>query len=123
MNILNAILSKIIPSAAQPSPGMTQPSPLIPTNPAMPLPEVDVSDVVNSLAKGRMDNLNWKSSIVDLLKVLDMDSSLHARRELAQELQYKGDTSDSAALNIWLHKEVMRKLAENGGKIPDDLKH
>jgi hypothetical protein len=58
-----------------------------------------------------------------LMKVLELDSSLSARKQLAQELHYTGDTNDSAAMNIWLHKQVMTKLAENGGKVPDDLKH
>jgi Domain of unknown function (DUF3597) len=57
------------------------------------------------------------------MKLLDLDSSLSARKQLAQELHYTGDTDDTAAMNIWLHKQVMRKLAENGGKVPDDLKH
>jgi hypothetical protein len=56
------------------------------------------------------------------MKLLDLDSGLNARKELAQELQYSGDMNDSAAMNIWLHKQVMQKLAENGGKVPDDLK-
>ncbi|HBI67994.1 MAG TPA: DUF3597 domain-containing protein, partial [Massilia sp.] len=61
------------------------------------------------------------TSIVDLMKLLDLDSSLAARKELAAELHYTGDTSDSASMNIWLHKQVMKKLAENGGKVPSDL--
>jgi Domain of unknown function (DUF3597) len=79
--------------------------------------------VVTRLAAQKKEKLDWRRSIVDLMKVLDLDSSLSARKELAQELHYTGDTSDSAAMNIWLHKQVMRKLAENGGKVPDDLKH
>ena len=66
--------------------------------------------------------MNWRTSIVDLLKLLDLDSSLAARKELAQELHYTGDTGDSAAMNIWLHKQVMHKLEENGGKVPAELK-
>jgi len=66
--------------------------------------------------------LNWRTSIVDLLKLLGLDSSLAARKELASELHYTGSTEDSAAMNMWLHKQVMQKLAENGGKVPDDLK-
>lgn len=84
---------------------------------------VDVEAVVTRLAAQKKEKLDWRRSIVDLMKVLDLDSSLSARKELAQELHYTGDTSDSAAMNIWLHKQVMRKLAENGGKVPDDLKH
>jgi hypothetical protein len=67
--------------------------------------------------------LNWRTSIVDLLKLLGLDSGLDARKELAAELNYQGNMEDSAAMNIWLHKQVMQKLAENGGKVPDDLKH
>jgi hypothetical protein len=67
--------------------------------------------------------LNWRTSIVDLLKLLGLDSSLDARKELASELRYSGNTEDSSAMNIWLHREVMKKLAENGGKVPDALKN
>ena len=68
-------------------------------------------------------NYNWKQSIVDLMKLLDLDSSLNARKELAKELGYTGDTNDSASMNIWLHKQVMAKLAANGGKLPPEIKH
>ncbi|MBV8848489.1 MAG: DUF3597 domain-containing protein [Methylobacteriaceae bacterium] len=84
---------------------------------------VDVAAVLNGLAAKNSQKLDWKHSIVDMMKLLDMDSSLTARKELAKELHYSGDTNDSAAMNIWLHKQVMQKLAENGGKVPDDLKH
>ena len=67
-------------------------------------------------------NLNWRTSIVDLMKLCGLDSSLAARKELASELDFSGDTNDSASMNIWLHKQVMAKLAENGGKVPDSLK-
>jgi hypothetical protein len=66
--------------------------------------------------------LDWRHSIVDLMKLLGLDSSLAARKELAQELGYTGDTNDSASMNIWLHKQVMTKLAENGGKVPAELR-
>ena len=66
--------------------------------------------------------LDWRRSIVDLMKLLDLDSSLAARKDLAKELGYAGDTDDSSAMNIWLHKQVMTKLAASGGKVPDDLK-
>ena len=68
------------------------------------------------------EKLNWKTSIVDLMKLLKLDSSLAERKELAKELGYSGDTSDSASMNICLHKQVMNKLAANGGKVPADLK-
>jgi hypothetical protein len=84
---------------------------------------VDVAAVLDGLAAKNAQKLDWKHSIVDMMKLLDMDSSLSARKELASELHYSGDTDDSAAMNIWLHKQVMQKLAENGGKVPDELKH
>jgi hypothetical protein len=84
---------------------------------------VDVGAVLDGLASKNSQKLDWKHSIVDMMKLLDMDSSLSARKELASELHYSGDTNDSAAMNVWLHKQVMQKLAENGGRIPEDLKH
>jgi hypothetical protein len=90
--------------------------------PAAPMDEVDVEAILNSKAQSAGQPLNWRSSIVDLLKLLDLDSSLQSRKELAQELSYSGDTSDSATMNIWLHRQVMNKLAANGGKVPADLK-
>jgi len=83
---------------------------------------VDVEGVLTSLASKSSQQLNWRTSIVDLMKLLDLDSSLNARKELASELHYSGDMNDSASMNIWLHKQVMQKLAENGGKVPDELK-
>jgi Domain of unknown function (DUF3597) len=82
-----------------------------------------VEAVLTRFAAQKKEKLDWRRSIVDLMKLLDLDSSLLARKQLAQELHYTGDTDDTAAMNIWLHKQVMRKLAENGGKVPDDLKH
>ena len=78
---------------------------------------------MEGLATRAPQQLNWRTSIVDLMKLINLDSSLAARKELAQELHYTGDMNDSASMNVWLHKEVMTKLAENGGKVPDDLKH
>lgn len=83
---------------------------------------VDVSAVLEGLAAKSKEKLDWKHSIVDLMKLLDIDSSLAARKELAKELNYDGDMGDSATMNMWLHKQVLRKLAENGGKVPADLK-
>jgi hypothetical protein len=82
---------------------------------------VDVAVILDGLAAKNAEKLDWKRSIVDLMKLVGMDSSLANRRALAQELGYAGDTNDSAAMNIWLHKEVLRKLAENGGKVPPEL--
>jgi hypothetical protein len=84
--------------------------------------QVDVEKVVSGLAAQKKEKLDWKKSIVDLMKVLDLDSSLKNRQELAKELGYTGDMNDSAKMNIWLHKQVMTKLAENGGKVPESLK-
>jgi hypothetical protein len=99
--------------------GTGQSPPLAPR--AAPAGSVDVNAVLTERAAKKKEKLDWRHSIVDLMKVLDLDSSLTARKQLAQELQYTGDTSDSATMNIWLHKQVMKKLAENGGKVPADL--
>ena len=82
---------------------------------------VDVEAILNKMAAENDQKLDWRHSIVDLMKLVGMDSSITARKELAAELKYTGDTNDSATMNMWLHKEVMRKLAENGGKVPADL--
>ena len=84
--------------------------------------EVDVEAVLTQMQASHGEQLNWRTSIVDLMKLLGLDSSLSARKELASELHYTGNTEDSASMNIWLHKQVMQKLAENGGKVPDELK-
>jgi hypothetical protein len=83
--------------------------------------DVDVAQILTEMAAKSGVTLNWRTSIVDLMKLVGMDSSLGARKDLAAELGYTGDTADSAAMNIWLHKQVMKKLAENGGKVPADL--
>ena len=87
------------------------------------MPKVDVAAVLGKLDEDSDEDLDWRVSIVDLMKLLDLDSSLKARKQLAKELQYSGDMNDSAKMNIWLHKQVMSKLAENGGIVPADLKH
>ena len=89
---------------------------------AAPAAAVDVTAIMDGLAAQSSERLDWRRSIVDLMKLLNLDSSLAARKELAQELSYTGDMNDSAAMNIWLHKQVMTKLAENGGKVPDELR-
>jgi len=88
-----------------------------------PMGSVDVAAIVDKAAAATGEKLAWRTSIVDLLKALNIDSSLTARKELAHELGYTGDTNDSATMNIWLHKQVMDKLAANGGKLPPDIKH
>jgi hypothetical protein len=86
-----------------------------------PTQQVDVAATLNPLAAKNAEKLDWKHSIVDLMKLVGMDSSLAARKELADDLHYTGDKSDSASMNIWLHKEVLKKLSENGGHVPADL--
>ncbi len=91
--------------------------------PAAPPQSVDVAAIVDKAAAAKGEKLAWRTSIVDLMKALDIDSSLGARKELAKELGYTGDSNDSASMNIWLHKQVMAKLAANGGKLPPEIKH
>lgn len=140
MSIFSSILNKILPgranaaeapaapAAGQPAGGSASPAPAAaggaaPGAAAAPAATVDVAALLNDLASKASQPLNWKTSIVDLMKLLDLDSSLAARKELAKELNYTGDTGDSATMNVWLHKQVMVKLAANGGKVPDDLKN
>lgn len=137
MSIFGTIMSKILgkapasPAAAAPAApsakasGTTNTAPSAPvpsSSTAAPGPTVDVAAVLDGLSGKTTEKLDWKHSIVDLMKLLSIDSSLAARKELAKELHYEGDTSDSASMNIWLHKQIMVQLAANGGKLPDDLK-
>jgi hypothetical protein len=103
-------------AAAAPASGSTA----LPSGPT-PLSDVDVANVLSGLAAKNKEKLDWRKSIVDLMKLLNLDSSLGARKQLAKELGYTGDTNDSATMNMWLHKQVMSKLAANGGKVPGDL--
>ena len=126
MSIFKSILAKLFPAShpavtAAPSPTTTAPPAGAPT-PAVAVQPVDVEKILNERAASHAEKLNWRTSIVDLMKLLDLDSSLAARKSLASELHFSGDTNDSAAMNIWLHRQVMTKLAQNGGKVPDDLK-
>ncbi len=135
MGILSNIFAKIFPSShaanttGTPStPAATAPG-AAPNAPATPAPaavaamsEVDVGQMLDGMAAKSPEKLNWKTSIVDLMKLLGLDSSLASRKELAQELHYTGDTNDSASMNVWLHRQVMNKVAANGGKVPADLK-
>jgi hypothetical protein len=95
---------------------------------ATPVPEpppprhVDVSAILAEKARNSPQKLNWETSIVDLMKLLDLDSSLQHRRQLARELGYPADTDDTAAMNVWLHREVMQRLQETGGRVPDALR-
>ena len=83
---------------------------------------VDVAPILDKAVAAKGEKLAWRTSIVDLMKALDIDSSFAARKDLAKELGYTGDSNDSASMNIWLHKQVMAKLAANGGKLPPELK-
>ena len=126
MSIFKSILAKLFPAShpavtAAPSPTTTAPAAGAAT-PAAAVQPVDVEKILNERAASHAEKLNWRTSIVDLMKLLDLDSSLAARKSLASELHFSGDTNDSAAMNIWLHRQVMTKLAQNGGKVPDDLK-
>lgn len=142
MGILSNIFHKIFPEShpavAAPAPGAaatpvsatpaaTVAAPAGPAEPALAkennaIDEVDVEAILDKAAKQAGQPLNWRTSIVDLLKALQLDSSLEARKSLAQELHYTGDTNDSASMNVWLHRQVMHELAENGGKVPADLR-
>jgi len=90
---------------------------------AAPAQTVDVAPILDKAVAAKKEKLEWRTSIVDLMKALDIDSSFSARKELAKELGYTGDSNDSASMNIWLHKQVMVKLAANGGKLPPEIKH
>jgi len=105
---------------AQSAPAPTSAAPSAPTTASAT--SVDVIAIMDGLAAKSSEKLDWRKSIVDLMKLINLDSSLAARKELAQELSYGGDMNDSASMNIWLHKQVMTKLAENGGKVPDELR-
>ena len=105
---------------AQPHP-QAQPAPAPQPQPTPAAQPVDIEAVLDGLNAERAQKLNWRTSIVDLMKLVGLESSLSERKELADELGYTGDKSDSAAMNIWLHKQVLKKLQDNGGKVPADL--
>jgi hypothetical protein len=88
---------------------------------ATTVPQVDVTGILDGLAAKNSEKLDWRHSIVDLMKLVGMDSSLGARKQLATELGYSGNQNDTATMNVWLQKQVLRKLAENGGKVPQEL--
>jgi 3-oxoacyl-ACP reductase-like protein len=133
MSIFSSIMSKIFhhpqaqkTAAAAPAAASAAAAPQTAAPQAAPAPTpmaaVDVEAVLTVMAQENPQTLDWRHSIVDLMKLLSLDSGLAARKELAGELGYTGDTNDSAAMNIWLHKAVMAKLAENGGIVPDSLR-
>jgi hypothetical protein len=125
MSIFGKIMSAIFGSKADAAPagGTAAPaSGAAPAPAATPAATVDVAAILDKAVAAQKEKLEWRTSIVDLMKALNLDSSLAARKDLAKELHYDGDLNDSAKMNVWLHKQVIKKLAENGGKVPDDLK-
>ncbi len=121
MSIFGKIMSAIFGTKADAAPagGGTAPAG---SSGAAPAATVDVAPILDAAVKAKGEKLAWRTSIVDLMKALDIDSSFTARKDLAKELGYTGDSNDSASMNIWLHKQVMTKLAANGGKLPPELK-
>ena len=129
MSILGKIMGSIFkrkpeaPTAAAPTPAAPTAPPAPPvTNAAATAPQpqsVDVDGILDFMNEQRDQKLNWRTSIVDLMKLTGMDSSLAERKELAGELGYTGDTSDTATMNVWLHKQVIQKIKDNGGQIRD----
>jgi hypothetical protein len=109
------------PASAGVTGGSSSTAPAPAPTPAATMPVVDVEAMLEAKAKTFGRKVNWRTSIVDLMALVGIDNSLAERRELARELGYTGDMNDTAPMNIWLHKQVMRKLAENGGKVPADL--
>lgn len=125
MSIFGKLMSKIFgrgEEAAAPAPTALTVS-AVATAPAPPVATVvvDVEAVLEEMAAKNPQKLNWRTSIVDLMKLVGMDSGLAQRKALAQELGYTGNLQDTATMSIWLHKQVLRKLADNGGKIPAEL--
>ena len=124
MSIFSKIMSAIFGAGtASAAPAATGTTGAAAAPAAAPMSQVDVEAVLTKMAAENKEKLDWRKSIVDLMKLLKLDSSLSARQELAKELHYTGNMNDSASMNIWLHKQVMTKLAENGGKVPADLQH
>src|SRR5215813_10785141 len=128
MSIFGSIASAIFGSSKTPDAarvaGSSGAPPLVPAADAgKPISRADLDAMIEKIADEQDEDLNWDKSIVDLMKLLKLDSSLAARKQLAQELGYTGALDGSAAMNIWLHKQVMIKLVETGGKVPESLKH
>jgi Domain of unknown function (DUF3597) len=131
MSIFGSIVSAIFGhksaapgTTAATAPGSSGGSPVPPgATPGKAMSRADVEAMIAKLAANSHEDYNWKQSIVDLMKLLNLDSSLNARKQLAQELGYTGALNGSAEMNIWLHQQVMTKLAESGGVVPESLKH
>ena len=123
MSIFGSIVSAIFGSKASTTAAPAAQAAAPTSAPALkPISTVEVEAMIAKIAGEQKEKYNWKESIVDLMKLLKLDSSLSARKELAQELGYTGALDGSAAMNIWLHKQVMRQLAESGGRVPESLK-
>ncbi len=136
MSIFGNIMSKIFgshaasatplpPSASAPSPGTAASgggAPAASGGQSATAAPVDVAAILDKAVAAQKEKLEWRTSIVDMMKALNLDSSLAARKELAKELHYTGDTNDSAKMNVWLHQQIMKNLAANGGKLPADVK-
>ena len=110
------------PSTATAAGGSPSPGTSVTSAAGKPISKADVEAILAKLADEQDEDYDWKRSIVDLMKLLKLDSGLGARKQLAQELGYTGALDGSAEMNVWLHKQVMTKLAESGGKVPDSLK-
>jgi hypothetical protein len=124
MSIFGKIMGAIFGTKADSAPGATPTAGGSASNPgSSSAANVDVAPILDKAVAAKKEKLEWRTSIVDLMKALDIDSSLNARKELAKELNYTGDTNDSAAMNIWLHRKVIARIVANGGKVPADLKH
>ena len=128
MSIFGNIMGAIFGTKAGAAPASGGSAPSANSTPASPSATpssagVDIAPILDNAVAAKKEKLEWRTSIVDLMKALDIDSSLSARKELAKELNYTGDTNDSASMNIWLHKQVIAKIAANGGKVPADLRH
>jgi len=132
-NIVSAIFGSKHAAGVTAAAGPSSPSPSSPTTSASagaaagataakPISKADVDAILAKLAAEQREDLDWRNSIVDLMKLLKLDSGLGARKQLAQELGYTGALDGSAAMNVWLQTQVMTKLAESGGKVPDSLK-
>ena len=119
-NLLSKVFGKQTAAVSTPPQSPGAPATAAPGASA-PAGTVDVTAILDDLASKNPEKLDWRNSIVDLMKLVGMDSSLASRKELAKDLNYTGDTSDSASMNIWLHKVVIRKIADNGGKVPNEL--
>jgi len=109
-------------ATAPSSPGSSPAKPSVGAAPAKPISQADLQSILEKLAANQNEKLDWKVSIVDLMKLLKLDSSLGARKQLAQELGYTGALNGSAEMNVWLQKQVMAKVAESGGRVPESLK-